>query len=159
MKRYLLILITSLFAVTASAQKQEVICSAGGYFTSSAITMSWTLGETIIPSYGPTNGLILSQGFQSVLRTVAVEENIAPPVTVSIYPNPASDYLTITFSEPLDEEVNMVLLDAQGKLFKSQVIESLTTDYQINFQDMPSGLYLLKLTKGKFSNVYKVIKL
>jgi hypothetical protein len=160
MKRYIFILVTLLFVLNASAQTQQVIASAGGYYTSAVnLTLSWTLGETIIPSYGPTNGLILTHGFQSILRTVTVEENIDTPVKVTVFPNPASDYLNISFADPLDTEVSLILIDAQGKLFKSQVIESSTTEIQLNFQDLPSGLYLLKLTKGKLSNVYKVIKL
>ena len=159
MKRYIFILIAVFYALEASGQKQDIISSAGGYYTSSGISMSWTLGETIIPSYGPTNGLILTQGFQSVLRTVAVEENLEPPVKINLYPNPASDYLNISFSEPLDEKADLVILDAQGKLFHKEVIEESTTDFQVSFQEMPSGIYLLKLTKGKQSNVYKVVKL
>ena len=159
MKRYIFILIISLFVLNAAAQKQEVISSAGGYYTAAGITLSWTLGETIIPSYGPTNGLILTHGFQSVLRTVIVEENLDTPVKVVVFPNPASDYLNISFAEPLDAEVNLMLIDAQGKLFRSQVIEAASSEVQLNFQDLPSGIYLLKLTKGKLSNVYKVVKL
>jgi hypothetical protein len=159
MKRYIFILITSFFVFNAAAQKQEVISSAGGYYTATGITLSWTLGETIIPSYGPINGLILTHGFQSVLRTVIVEENLDTPVKVAVFPNPASDYLNISFAEPLDAEVNLMLIDAQGKLFKSQVIEAAASEIQLNFQDLPSGIYLLKLTKGKLSNVYKVVKL
>jgi hypothetical protein len=159
MKRYLLLIFVSFFTLSAIAQKQEVISSAGGYYVATGINISWTLGETIIPSYGPTGGLILTHGFQSVLRTVIVEENIETPVTVKVFPNPASDYINISFAEPLDAKVNLFLLDAQGKLFKTEVIEPATTETQLNFQDLPSGVYLLKLVKGKLSNVYKVIKL
>ena len=160
MKRYIFILATSLFVLNASLQAQQVIASAGGYYTSAVnLTLSWTLGETIIPSYGPTNGLILTHGFQSVLRTVIVEENIETPVKVTVFPNPASDYLNISFAEPLDAEVNVVLFDNDGKLFKNQEIEAATSEFQISFQELPSGIYFLKLTKGKLSNVYKVVKL
>jgi hypothetical protein len=159
MKRYIFLIISSFFAMSVVAQKQEVISSAGGYFTATGINISWTLGETIIPSYGPTNGLILTHGFQSVLRTVIVEENIETPVKVTVYPNPASDYLNISFTEPPDTQVDLYLFDANGKLFKNEVIEPLSSDKQINFQDLPSGVYILKLVKGKLSNVYKVIKL
>jgi hypothetical protein len=161
MKRYIFILIASLFVLNASVQAQQVIASAGGYYVSGPanLTLSWTLGETIIPSYGPINGLILTHGFQSVLRTVIVEENIDTPVKVTVFPNPASDYLNISFADPLDAEVNLVLFDSEGKLFKNQVIEAATSEFQLNFQDLPSGIYFLKLTKGKLSNVYKVVKL
>jgi hypothetical protein len=160
MKRFIFILVTSLFVLNASMQAQQVIASAGGYYTSAVnLTLSWTLGETIIPSYGPVNGLILTHGFQSVLQSVIVEENIDTPVKVTVFPNPASDYLNISFADPLDAEVNLVLFDSEGKLFKTQVIEAATSEIQINFQDLPSGVYFLKMTKGKLSNVYKVVKL
>jgi Protein of unknown function (DUF3244). len=159
MKRYIFILATSLFVLNASLQAQQVIASAGGYNTATGISLSWTLGETIIPSYGPTNGLILTHGFQSVLRTVKVEENIETPVKVTVFPNPASDYLNISFAEPLDAEVNLMLIDSEGKLFKNQVIDATTSEIQISFQELPTGVYLLRLTKGKLSNVYKIIKL
>ena len=68
-------------------------------------------------------------------------------------------YLNISFADPLDAEVNLVLFDSEGKLFKTQVIEAATSEIQINFQDLPSGVYFLKMTKGKLSNVYKVVKL
>jgi hypothetical protein len=158
MKRYIFILAASLFVLNASLQAQQVIASAGGYNTATGISLSWTLGETIIPSYGPTNGLMLTHGFQSVLRTVKVEEYIETPVKVTVFPNPASDYLNISFAEPLDTEVTLVLIDSEGKLFKNKVIDAATSEIQISFQELPTGVYLLRLTKGKFSNVYKVIK-
>lgn len=159
MKRYIFLIISSFLTLSIAAQKQEVISSAGGYFVATGINISWTLGETIIPSYGPVNGLILTHGFQSVLRTVIVEENIETPVEVTVYPNPASDYLNISFTEPPDTKVDLYLFDTNGKLFKNEVIEPLSGDKQLDFQDLPSGVYILKLVKGKLSNVYKVIKL
>jgi hypothetical protein len=59
----------------------------------------------------------------------------------------------------LDNEVNVVLINSQGKLYKSIVIEATTVEKQINLQDIPAGVYYLKLIKGKLSNVYKVVKL
>ncbi|MGD0341896.1 MAG: T9SS type A sorting domain-containing protein, partial [Bacteroidales bacterium] len=161
MKRYIFILITSLIVLNASVQAQQVIASAGGYYTNTPanLTLSWTLGETIIPSYPVNNGLQLTTGFQSVLRSVIVEENIDNPVKVTVFPNPAGDYLNISFADPLDAEVNMMVIDTQGRLFKTQKIEAATSEIQLNFQDLPSGVYLVKLTKGKLTNVYKVVKL
>ncbi|MGA1978208.1 MAG: T9SS type A sorting domain-containing protein [Bacteroidales bacterium] len=162
MKRYIIILAISLLALNAAAQTQQVIASAGGFFTNGPanLTLSWTLGETIIPSYyNSSAGLYLTHGFESILRTVIVEENIETPVKINVYPNPASDYVNINFEAPLDNSVTLYLFDSQGKLFKNQVIEPSTSEIQINFQDLPPGIYLIKLIKGKTSNVYKVVKL
>ncbi len=161
MKRSVLILLALLFTLSASSQyKQDVIASAGGYNTASGISISWTLGETIIPTFTSTdNTLILTHGFQQQLIITAVEENLETLVNITVYPNPASDNVNIRFEKPLDDEVNLMVISSQGKPVKTMIIEATTIEKQINLQDLPAGIYYLKLTKGKLSNVYKVVKL
>jgi hypothetical protein len=162
MKRNLSMLIIILFALSVGAQpiKQEVIASAGGYNVASGISISWTLGETIVPSFSSPDGSIkLFHGFQYIIVITKVEENLVNTVKVSVYPNPGSDYFNIQFNEPTDGEILLFLLDPQGKPVKTGKIESGTLEKQINMQDLPSGIYYLRLTKGKLVNVYKVVKL
>lgn len=158
MKRYPFILVFLFFALYSSAQKQEVIASAGGYNVSGTLSISWTLGETIIPTFQNGN-LILTHGFQQQLIVTAIEENLEDLVKVTVYPNPASDNINIRFEEPLDREVTIQLLNSQGKLVKNDVMEVSTLEKQLNLQDLPAGAYFLKLIKDKSSNVYKVVKL
>ena len=159
MKRSIFILISLLFAISATSQvKQEVIASAGGYNTTSGLSISWTLGETIIPTF--ENGdLVLTHGFQSQLIITAVEENINLMVNLKIFPNPASEMVNIQFDAPVDGEIIVYLLDSQGKLVKKDIIESSMAEKQINMQDLAGGIYYIKLVKGKLVNVYKVVKL
>jgi hypothetical protein len=164
MKRNFLLLFTMLFALSVGAQqiKQEVIASAGGYNVASggSISISWTLGETIIPTFTSQDGtLILTHGFQQKLIITTVEENILNPVHVVIFPNPASELVNIEFDVPTDGEITVFLLDSQGKLVKTDKIGLAETNKQMNLQDLPSGIYYLRLTKGKLVNVYKVVKL
>jgi hypothetical protein len=149
------------FTLSVNAQiKQEVIASAGGYNVNGGLSISWTLGETVIPTFTSQDGsLILTPGFQQRLIVTAVEENLDALVDIKIYPNPASEIVNIQFKEPVNEEIVIVLLDSQGKLVKSEMIESAMVEKQINLQDIPAGIYYLRLTKGKLVNVYKVIKL
>jgi len=164
MKRNLLILFIMLLTLSVGAQqiKQEVIASAGGFNVASdnSISISWTLGETIIPTFTSQDGsLILTHGFQQKLLITTVAENILNPVQVTVFPNPASEVINIEFDTPVDGEISLFLLDTQGKLVKTEKIEAATTNKQINMQDLPSGIYYLRLTKGKLVNVYKVVKL
>jgi hypothetical protein len=159
MKRSILFLFTILLAFSLSAQvKQEVIASAGGYSVASGVSLSWTLGETIIPTY-TSGGLTLTHGFQQQLIVTAVEENLEDVVKVTLFPNPASDVVNIKLESPLDGEVKLFLLDSGGKLIKTDFMEKTAVEKEINLQDLPAGLYLLKMTKGKLSNAYKVVKL
>lgn len=161
MKRLILIATIIFSALQAGAQaKQEVIASAGGYNTATGIAISWTLGETIIPTFKSADqSVLLTSGFQPVLIVTAVEENINVAVKVKVYPNPASDIIHILFENAVDEETAVMLLDSFGRLVKSGVIEATMTEKEINLQDVPSGIYYLRLTKGKLVNVYKVVKL
>ncbi len=159
MKRYFSVLIAIFFSLAVSAQvKQEVIASAGGYNVAGGISISWTLGETIIPTF-TNGGLTLTHGFQQQLIVTTVEENIDILVSVKVYPNPVSDVINILFEEVVESEINLTLLDSQGRLVKKDVIEATVSEKQVNMQDMAAGVYYLRLTKGKLVNVYKVIKL
>jgi len=160
MKRILFLLVTALFTLSAASQKQEVIASAGGYNVATGISISWTLGETIIPTFTSQDGtIVLTHGFQQQLIITTVEETLETMVTVTVFPNPASEIVNIEFEQPVDGEIKLVLLNSQGKFVRTDVIEAATVIKQINLQEFPSGIYYLKLIKGKLSNVYKVVKL
>ncbi len=163
MKHIVLTLFSVFLLISANGQgKQDVIASAGGYDTAgsgaSAFSISWTLGETIIPTF--QNGdLIITHGFQQQLIVTAVEENLAVLVNVKVFPNPSSDIVNIQFEEAVDSKIHLTVLDSYGKLMKKDVIEPTVVEKQINLQNYPAGIYYIRLTKGKLINVYKVVKL
>jgi hypothetical protein len=161
MKRLQILIFSLLCALSLKAQvKQEVIASAGGYKVSSGMSLSWTLGETIVPTFSSQDGtLVLTHGFQQQLIITAIEENIDVAVDVKVFPNPASDVINISFENPVEGEISITLLDSNGKLVKKDIAGESIWEMQINLQDVPSGIYYLRLVKGKFVNVYKVVKL
>jgi len=164
MKRNFLINLMMLIAISVGAQqvKQEVIASAGGYNVASGntISISWTLGETIVPTFTSQDGsLIITHGFQQKMILTAVEEHILNPVTVSVFPNPASEVVNIKFDTPTDAVITLFLLNSTGNVLKTEQIQPATINKDINLQDLPSGIYYLRLVKGKLVNVYKVVKL
>ena len=163
MKHLLMVIITAIFALSATGQvKQDVIASAGGYNSSpdNSISISWTLGETIVPTYtSPDGTLILTHGFQQEVIITAIEENPELPVTVTIYPNPASESVNIKFESVVDKQINLQILDGEGRLVKIDKIEVSVLQKTINLQDLPAGIYFMRLVKGNLVNVYKIVKL
>ncbi len=163
MKKIFIIAITWLFALHVSGQvKQEVIASAGGYNKSSdnSLSISWTLGETIVPTYVSQDGsLILTHGFQQKVIITSIEENIEVPVSVTVYPNPAGESVNIRFESLVDRLIQVQILDAQGRIVKTDRIEMSVIQKTINIQDLPPGVYFLRLIKGNLVNVYKLVKL
>jgi len=159
MKRSTLILILLVFSLSLSSQvKQEVIASAGGYSQSGGVSLSWTLGETVIPAY-KSGDVVLTQGFQQQISVATIKKELEIQVDILVYPNPASDVLNIRFGSSLPSEIDLALLDSNGRVVKSEVIESAVIEKQLNLQELPEGIYILRLTKGKLVNVYKVVKL
>lgn len=163
MKRLIFLLISINLVFSAVAQvKQEVIASAGGYNKSSdnTISISWTLGETIVPTYVSQDGsLILTHGFQQKLIITSIEENIEVPVTVTVYPNPTSELLNIKFEAPVDKLIQVQIMDGQGRIVINDRIEVSVIQKTINLEDLSPGVYFMRLVKGTLINVYKIVKL
>ena len=61
--------------------------------------------------------------------------DILPEVT--IYPNPAADYIVIELETGFDA-ANVVIYNAQGQMM---LIENITNNYSININTLPAGLY------------------
>ena len=65
MKKITLILGMVLLSIASFGQNDDlkVVSPAGGYFTGSGITLSWTLGEPVIATFS-AGDILLTQGFQ-----------------------------------------------------------------------------------------------
>jgi hypothetical protein len=164
MKRILLLLISLLAFIISlqGQQKLEVVASAGGYNVApgGAISVSWTLGETIIPNYVSQDGSIgIAHGFQQKLVITRIEESIENPVSVTIYPNPVSDIVRVVFDQPVESPISVTVVDFRGRRVDTGMIATGTTLYEIDMQGLPAGLYYLRLQKGMHINAYRVVKL
>jgi hypothetical protein len=163
MKKFVFVLLAVVYSLTTSAQaKQEVISSAGGFNkdAGNTISISWTLGETIVPTFTSADGqLILTHGFQQKLIITTVDENLEEKVTVAVYPNPASEEVNIKFNSAVEKEITVQVLDEKGRMVLSDKIEPTLLEKTINLQSLTPGVYYFRLLKGKLINVYKVVKL
>ena len=69
-----------------------------------------------------------------------------------IIPNPAKDEIHLQFTQPLDENVQFVICDAQGRIQKMQQLESGQAIFSINIGHLPVGLYYCKLLDSETKN-------
>lgn len=85
-------------------------------------------------------------------------ENNSSSVNLNIYPNPASDYISVEYNGYLPMQtttyVNLYTLD--GKLIKSQLMKS-NVQY-IGINELPSGFYIIKLQNKQDVLVKNFIK-
>ncbi len=73
-----------------------------------------------------------------------------------VYPNPASDELTISLSETA-ENVEVHLLSLQGSIIQTQSLQSGQRDYTLNVTQLPTGSYLVHLMIDGLQDIKKVI--
>ena len=152
-----IILIFGLF----SLQAQETVSATGGEATGSGGSASYSIGQVVYTTHTGTNGNYSAQGVQqpfeiSVVTVIPEAENIS--ISISIYPNPASDFLTLTIiGDIVKTQFIASLYDINGKLQKSKNITADKTKITIN--NLTPGTYFLKVTDNKkVIKSFKIIK-
>jgi hypothetical protein len=79
--------------------------------------------------------------------TTAVAESTAQP-TITIYPNPATDLVTLWFENKQNGKVNYAVYTAEGKLVSVPFVINSQNKLTLNFQGNAAGAYFVKLSIG-----------
>lgn len=96
---------------------------------------------------GPGGGHNTISETVTTYTTSGVKEN-TELVQYSVYPNPASNYITI-YIEPSDHNnVKMFMADMSGKIIKQMENLQSTIMYQIDLTDISNGTYFITLIDG-----------
>lgn len=94
----------------------------------------------------------------SAEREFVVTATSDPGYKVLIHPNPARDFITVNVPHGKNTEVR--LFDALGRFLGETRLHgeegNITATFDI--KDNPSGLYLIKITTGRTTEIYKFIK-
>lgn len=151
-------LVFTLLIVTSFviANAQEVISAAGETNNISGYEISWTLGETVIQTFDAGSSALTQGLHQSKLQVTAIDELSEKGLELKIYPNPTSDFITISFDK-MPENPVYSLFDLSGKLLENRNISEANT--KIEMQHFPGGSYILKMTnKNQLIQTFKIIK-
>jgi hypothetical protein len=92
-----------------------------------------------IDDLGFWNRVLTTAEISSLYTMVGVEE-ISNSLKVSVYPNPAADFITISLNQSLSDQ-EYKIFDPSGKVLKSGVLQS--NENQIDISNFSNGLYLL----------------
>ena len=87
------------------------------------------------------------------------EAELANVKNVSIYPNPASDYLTLKFTATKESNINIEIVDTNGKKIYTENLTNFEGNYKknINLSGKSKGKYILKILQGKNSLTRTII--
>jgi hypothetical protein len=73
-----------------------------------------------------------------------------------IYPNPASDHITIT--SKLEEQAELVIFDLNGReLIRKMADFNGEENVNINVSDLPTGIFFVRITSEKSTSTEKII--
>ena len=72
-----------------------------------------------------------------------------------IFPNPASDLITINLNNPSNTEITLKIYNVTGELVKSELLKQ--NQLQINVADLRNGIYMIEVKSKDWSNRQKLI--
>ncbi|MFT5777521.1 MAG: hypothetical protein ACI837_000457 [Crocinitomicaceae bacterium] len=136
---------------------------AGTYCYFATVDANWNSAYPY--AVGPTfYGNVVASNVGSVTETttiydnsVAIDENYIENLTISIFPNPASDLLAIQVIDLVENDLKIELVDLTGKLVAETQINKGSTIAYFDVQTIYAGAYFVKVSVGDQQLVKKVI--
>lgn len=124
------------------------------YYCGNAVNFTGsTSGDLPIPGT-----YTVTEGVPTV--TTGVNTNVATISKVSVFPNPASDNLTISYSLQQAQSVGIELYDLNGKQVKAFTAENTTPgsyEKTIGVKDLERGVYFVRLTSNGKKATQKMV--
>jgi hypothetical protein len=105
---------------------------------------------------GNTSGDYVYATKQTLSNTVNVIEQMKMNNNISIYPNPANEYVYIKNVTDVTEQMNVSFIDISGKVILTK--RNLNSNSTINIAALSTGNYLVKIEKNSNIVVKKMIK-
>ena len=104
-------------------------------------------------AFAPEGGTIVDSRQNPVSGMETLDDMVA-----SIYPNPASDELTLLFAEPLNGNIDIRLVSADGKAWQSNSFDAYDkTALHFDINHVPTGIYYVEIFTASGTTAKKVI--
>lgn len=131
--------------LSQSVKIQQVLVPGASVVSNGSITLSQTVGEVMVMTVSDSY-YTLTQGFQQPLIHF---NNIVNDIKgVKVYPNPASDFVTVEIIGDDPRNFRIEFMDLTGRIFISQK-KSFGRDYvyreQYNVKELVSGFYMVRI--------------
>jgi len=140
-------------------QAQESVNATGSNASGSGGTVAYSVGQVVYTTNTGTNGSV-AQGVQQPFEisvVTGIEEAKGINLSVLAYPNPTTDYLTLSIGEFDISNVSYQLYDMNGKLLESKKITGNQTS--IVMSNLVPATYFVKVTESnKEVKTFKIIK-
>ena len=138
---------------------QEAFPATGSNAMSSGGSVSYSVGQAAYQIHKGTSGSA-TQGVQQpyeISVVTAIDEANGIILTVSAYPNPTTDYLTLETNAFDLSDLSFQLFDTNGRLLQSEKITSNKTS--ITMSNLVPATYFVKVIQNKKEvKTFKIIR-
>ena len=140
-------------------QAQTSVNATGGNASGSGGSASYSVGQLAYTTNTGTNGSV-SEGVQQPFEisvVTGIEEAKGINLSVSAYPNPTTDYLTLEVKDVELLNLHFQMYDMNGKLLQNEKITGNQTS--IVMSNLLPATYFVKVIQGnKEVKTFKIIK-
>ena len=147
-----------LLSFSANAQTvHQVLSATGGDATGTGGSVAYSVGQIVYTTNTGATGSV-AQGVEQAyeIYSVGIKETTLN-ISLSVFPNPTSDFLTLKVEDYNNEALNYTLLDEQGRLVFNEQIT--TQDTQVAMSTLARGAYFINvLQANKKIQTFKIIK-
>ncbi|MDD2387329.1 MAG: T9SS type A sorting domain-containing protein [Bacteroidales bacterium] len=140
-------------------QAQESINATGRDASGSGGSASYSVGQVVYTTNTGTNGSV-AQGVQQPFEisvVIGLEEAKGINLSVTAYPNPTTDYLTLSIGEFEISNLSYQLYDMNGKLLQSEKITGNQTSIVMS-NLVPATYFIKVIQNNKEVKTFKIIK-
>ena len=140
-------------------QAQTSVNATGSNASGSGGSASYSVGQVVYTTHTGTSGSV-AEGVQQpyeISVVTAIEEAKGINLSVTAYPNPTTDYLTLSIGEFDISNLSYQLYDMNGKLLQNAKITGNQTS--IVMSNLVPANYFVKVIQGnKKVKTFKIIK-
>ena len=135
----------------------QVLSASGGDATGSGGSVAYSVGQIVYTTSTGTTGSV-AQGVEQAyeIYSFGIKETTLN-ISLSVFPNPTSDFLTLKVEDYNNEALSYNLIDEQGKLILSAQITNQET--QVAMSTLARGSYFINIVQAnKKIQTFKIIK-
>jgi hypothetical protein len=155
------ILTFSCFLSFGQKLHHQMITAQGGTFVAkNGLIVRQSIGQMSAIGNASVGSIILQQGFQQSLFTqsFAVPTFNLNTIGTTVYPNPFNGPLTVVFSAPITNDLSVSLFNMTGLSLYTKSFTTPQSVLNFNFDTLPAGSYILRITARNYSFSKIIIK-
>ncbi len=114
-------------------------------------------GIAMTPTFAIHNNVVICGTSAPAGKPVGIEKNIVGSSgrQFSIYPNPASDIVTLDIHNAINTDLTLNIYNVIGKLISSETLRQ--NQQQIYIGDLDNGIYIIEIKSNEWSEKQKLI--